>query len=99
MERKRNRLEVIRDILTVVRNKNGKIKPTQILYKSNLSHSMMKDYLDELLKKEFLLEIQTKTGRIYAITEKGNKFLMEYPTIVNFMQSFGLSEKKSESVF
>lgn len=99
MERKRNRLEVIRDILIVVRNKNGKIKPTQILYKSNLSHMMMKDYLDELLKKEFLIEIKTKTGRTYAITEKGNKFLSEYPTIVNFMQSFGLAEKKSESIF
>jgi predicted transcriptional regulator len=99
MEKKRNRLEVIRDILLVVRNKNGKIKPTQILYKSNLSHMMMKDYLEELLKKEFLLEIKTKTGRVYAITEKGNKFLEEYTTIANFMQSFGLADNKTESSF
>lgn len=96
MEKKRNRLEVIRDILTVIRNKNGRIKPTQILYKSNLSHLMMKDYMAELLEKKFIIEIKSKDSRTYAITEKGNKFLAEYNTISNFMQSFGLANNAQE---
>jgi len=96
MEKKRNRLEVIRDILTVIRNKNGRIKPTQILYKSNLSHLMMKYYMAELLEKKFIIEIKSKDSRTYAITEKGNKFLAEYNTISNFMQSFGLANNAQE---
>ena len=54
MTKKRNKLEIIKDILEVIKNKNGKIKPTHILYKSNLSYIMMDDYLTELIssKKE-----------------------------------------------
>ena len=91
MERKRSRLEVIRDILLVIRNKNGRIKPTQILYKSNLSHLMMKDYLGDLMGKGFVTVKNTPEGKRYSITEKANKYLAEYGTISNFMDSFGLS--------
>lgn len=90
MERKRNKLEIIQDILTVIRDRNGKIKPTQILYKSNLSHVMMKEYLDELISKGFITSKEDKHGKTYLITEKGNKYLAEYKTILNFMESFGL---------
>jgi predicted transcriptional regulator len=92
MEKKRNRLEVIRDILLVIQSKNGRIKPTQILYKSNLSHFMMKDYLGDLIKQGLIKETSSSSGRTYAITEKGMKYLSEYRTISNFMESFGLSE-------
>ena len=94
MEKKRNRLEVIRDILLVIRNKNGRIKPTQILYKSNLSHTMMKEYLADLISRDLVKETTTKEGRVYAITNKGNSYLSEYGTIINFMDSFGLNEEQ-----
>ena len=94
MERKRSRLEVIRDILIVIRDKNGRVKPTQILYKSNLSHAMMKEYLTDLIKKGLIKEMKTKDGRTYAITEKGNNYVEEYRTIVNFLDSFGLNEEE-----
>lgn len=97
-EKKRNRLEVIRDILIVIRDKNGKAKPTHILYKSNLSHIMMKDYIKDLLSKEFIKESHTKEGRRYSITEKGIKYLQEYKTVINFVESFGLSPN-SENEF
>lgn len=90
MERKRNKLEVIKDILTVIRAKNGKIKPTHILYKSNLSHQMMKEYLGELLNKGFIEEIPIKNSKTYSITNKGTNYLEEYNTIVTFTSSFGL---------
>ena len=97
MERKRNKLEIIRDILIVIRNKNGKIKPTHILYKSNLSHIMMKEYLNEMIKKGFIKEGKSTTGKTYFITEKGNKYLAEYNTISNFMDSFGLTPNQESS--
>ncbi len=90
MNKKRNKLEIIRDILQAIRNRNGRIKPTHILYKSNLSHQMMEEYLKELKEKDFIVEIKNKTGRTYAITEKGNNYLNKYSLIMDFTESFGL---------
>lgn len=90
MNKKRNRLEVIRDILEVVRAKSGKIKPTHILYKSNLSHQMMEEYLEELIEKGFLVRHAKEKGKTYSITEKGLKYLSQYRMIAEFTNSFGL---------
>lgn len=92
MNKKRNRLEIIRDILEVIRNKSGKIKPTHILYKSNLSHAMMEEYLTELKQKEFIKEQKTAVSRTYIITEKGLKYLSQYSLVSEFASSFGLNE-------
>ncbi len=91
MTKKRNRLEVIRDILEVIRERSGKIKPTHILYKSNLSHSMMEEYLQELISKSFIEQKMTKEGKRYAITDKGLKYLAQYRLITDFTSSFGLT--------
>ena len=90
MERKRNRLEVIRDILKVIRDKNGKIKPTHILYKSNLSYQMMNEYLDELIAKGFIIRLEKEKGKTYSLTKKGFDYLEQYNLINEFTNSFGL---------
>jgi len=96
MSRKRSKLEIIRDILVVIKEKNGKIKPTHILYKSNLSYQMMEEYLKELIGKGFVVEHEIFSGKkktsskIYEITKKGNIFLSKYREVANFMESFGL---------
>lgn len=94
MERKRNKLEVIRDILLVIQEKNNRAKPTRILYKSNLSHMMMKEYLKDLITRGLIKENQAKDSRTYSLTQKGTNYLSEYRTIVNFMDSFGLNEEE-----
>lgn len=81
---------MIKDILSTIDNKKGGIKPTHILYKSNLSHHMMDDYLTELISKEFITKKQIKNGRIYLITKKGKDYLDQYKLIVSFTESFGL---------
>lgn len=90
MAEKRNRIRIIHDILLAIQQKGGKIKPTHLLYKSNLSYQRMNDYLKELMDKEFVEEEQVKDKKFYRITEKGNVFLQEYQKIVNFTESFGL---------
>jgi predicted transcriptional regulator len=92
MNKKRDRLQIVHDILKAVQDKNGKIKPTHILYKSNLSHQMLDEYLGELISKGFIVENQTKTGKTYSMTPKGFEYLQKYRTIVDFIDSFGLSE-------
>ncbi|MDO8460113.1 MAG: winged helix-turn-helix domain-containing protein [Nanoarchaeota archaeon] len=90
MNKKRTKLEVIRDILNTIKSKNGKIKPTHILYKSNLSYQMMDEYLTELKGKGFIIDNGKQKGRTYTVTEKGFKFLEQYNLIVDFTSSFGL---------
>jgi predicted transcriptional regulator len=90
MDKKRDRLEIIKDILSVIRQRNGKIKPTHILYKSNLSHQMMEDYLGELKEKGFIQEHKKERGKTYSVTEKGSEYLDKYKLIEDFSTSFGL---------
>ena len=59
MAKKRERLDVIKDILRVTRD-NRQIKPTRLLYASNLSPQMFKEYVDELLKKADQIMYQDK---------------------------------------
>jgi predicted transcriptional regulator len=92
MNKKRNRLEIIKDILEVIKTKNGRIKPTHILYKSNLSYQMMEEYLSELIKKEFIVQIKNGKSKSYFITQKGQDYLSQYKLISEFTQSFGLNE-------
>lgn len=90
MNKKRDRLQIVHDILNVIKDKNGRIKPTHILYKSNLSYQMMEEYLTDLIAKGFIIEIKTKTGKTYALTEKGFNYLEKYSLISEFTTSFGL---------
>jgi len=91
MAKKRERLEVIHDILRVVRDSNNSIKPTRLLYASNLSPQMFKDYVQELLTKGFIEEnIDKKEKKTFTLTKKGFEFLEQYKVIVDFIGNFGL---------
>ncbi len=88
--KKRERLTIIRDILIVIRDTRN-IKPTRLLYASNLSPQMFKDYVNELLNKKFIkLEISEKEKKTFSLTKKGYDFLQEYRIIENFIKNFGL---------
>jgi len=89
MAKKRERLEVIRDILKVIQNSRN-IKPTRLLYASNLSPQMFKDYVDELLNKKFVIAEENDGKRTFSLTKKGQDFLQEYRVIENFVDNFGL---------
>ncbi|MFH1607628.1 MAG: winged helix-turn-helix domain-containing protein [archaeon] len=90
MARKRERLEVIRDILKSIMQ-NRQIKPTRLLYSSNLSPQMFKEYINELISKKFItLEVDKKEKKFFSLTKKGQDFLQEYRMIENFVENFGL---------
>lgn len=87
---KRNKLEIIRDILEIVQSHRNKIKPTPLLRRSNISSSNFKQYFQDLIKKKFIKEISTNEGRFISLTERGYKFLEKYKTIINFIDEFEL---------
>lgn len=91
MAKKRERLEVINDILNAIKASNNSIRPTKLLHSSNVSPQMFADYKKELLKKKFILELSDENNRTYfSLSEKGFKYLEEYKTILNFIENFGL---------
>ena len=85
---KRNKLEIIRDILKIIQENNS-IKPTPLLRKSNISSSRFKKYYSDLLKKNFIQETYEKTKNI-TLTEKGHLYLEKYSAIINFIDEFEL---------
>lgn len=90
MKEKRDKMQIIYDILASIVDKRGRIKPTHLLYKSNLSHGRLMHYVEELLKKEFIAKDFDENERYYTITDKGHVFLAEYKRMREFAESFGL---------
>ena len=91
MAKKRERLEVIYDILRIIQNHHNSIKPTPLLRYSNLSSQSFSDYLDGLMQKKFVKEIADKKGRKYlTLTDKGFKYLEKYKLILGFIDEFEL---------
>ena len=87
---KRGKLEIIKDILTLIKDHRNSIKPTPLLRQSNISSSRFKEYFNELLERNFIREIIHKKRKTISLTEKGLKFLEKYKTIVSFIDEFEL---------
>ena len=96
MSQRRSRLELIFDILIAIQNRGGKIKPTHLMYKSNLSHKLLNNYLEELVTKGLVtVEEETIKRKVaplktVVITEKGLGFLSEFRRMREFTDAFGL---------
>lgn len=88
---KRSRLEIIRDILKVIRDSNSVISPTKLLRLSNLSYQMFEEYLGEL-KSKGMVELKQYKGKrnVYALTPKGKEFLEKYEDFISFLREFGI---------
>ena len=91
MQKKRERLEIINDILDIIRDHNNSIKPTPLLRFSNMSTQRFNEYYTELIEKDFIREDTDKNGRKFiTLTDKGFQFLQKYQTIMGFVEEFDL---------
>ena len=84
------KLEIIYDILKVIKKNYNSIKPTPLLRQSNISSLRFKKYLSELMDKKLVKEANHKGNKYISLTEKGLKFLEKYKTIINFIEEFEL---------
>ena len=90
MSERRSKVAILGDILNIIYKKNGKAKPTHILYGANLSHDRLKMYLNSLLEQGFI-EKKIRGGHtVYVITNKGKEFLNEYNRMTRFFDAFGI---------
>lgn len=91
LNKKRERLEVIHDILCKIQENHNSIKPTPLMRYSNLSSQSFSEYHDELLKKGLVREMLDSKGRKYlTLTDKGFKYLEKYKLILGFIDEFEL---------
>ena len=91
MVKKRSRLEIIYNILKIIKDKNNSIKPTPLLRYSNLSSQSFSEYYDELLDKGFIRKEYDKKRRKYiTLTDKGFEYIRKYRLILGFIDEFEL---------
>lgn len=90
MARKRDRIDIIWDMLTSIQHKGGEIKPTHLMYKANLSHKQLKNYLEELVEKNFVRKVKKKNYDYIIITDEGLKFMEKIREMKEFEKTFGL---------
>lgn len=91
MAKRRTKIDIINDMLLSMREKGGKIKPTHLMYKANLSHKLLNTYLEDLVSNEMVTEVKSKDNYTYLIiTDKGLEFLTEFQKMKEFQKSFGI---------
>ena len=90
MEGKRTKSDIIGDMLSSVISKGGQIKPTHLMYKSNMSHGQMKNYLDDLIQKDLVKKVKKGNYDYVIITDKGHEFMHKLREMKEFEKAFGL---------
>ncbi|MBI2042909.1 hypothetical protein HYT25_00795 [Candidatus Pacearchaeota archaeon] len=90
MERKRNRVEIIHDMLRIIQERGGRIKKTHLMYKANLSHKQMTSYLKDLIKNGLIIDKRAEERNLILITERGRDFFVKYAQMREFEKTFGL---------
>jgi predicted transcriptional regulator len=89
--KKRDRLEVIFDILKIVRDHNNSITLTPLLRQCNLSSTRFYSYYAELLAKDFVKEVVNPKDKKYiTLTDKGFNYLEKYKTILGLITELDL---------
>lgn len=91
MRAKRDKLSIMHEMLEVILKKGAGVGPTQLMYRANLSHDMLVEYLNEMKLKGLIEESKGRSGgRVYLLTDKGHLFLRDYKAVKGFMVSYGL---------
>jgi predicted transcriptional regulator len=88
----RSKMRILADMMRAIQSEGEEgAGPTKILYAANLSHDRLTQYLDELIEKELIREVNPESdNRIYFLTEKGREFLREFVRMERFSEAFGI---------
>ncbi len=90
MNVRRTKIDIVNDMLTSINDKGGKIKPTHLMYKANLSHKLLNVYLEDLISNDLVKEVNESSNKYLILTHKGIEFLNQFRKMKEFQKSFGL---------
>ncbi|MCS7119864.1 MAG: winged helix-turn-helix domain-containing protein [Nitrososphaerota archaeon] len=76
---KRSKLEMYLDVLEVI--SSGVNKPTNIMYRCNLSWIPLKEILQSMVGRGLIREIRMGNKRIYEVTERGLDLLKYFKNV------------------
>jgi predicted transcriptional regulator len=78
---RRSAFEVRLDVLSVV--SEGCAKPTQIMYRSNTSWTVLQEILSWLTASGFLRQSEERSRTEYAVTDKGYAIVRDYVRLLD----------------
>ena len=90
INRKRDKLEIIEDLLLIIQKYQNKIKPTPLMRYANLSSASFQEYVNELLDKELIEVVIYSKRKHYALTQKGVEFIQQYQKLKGLIAEFNL---------
>jgi predicted transcriptional regulator len=90
MNPRRTKMDIVNDMLASINEKGGRIKPTHLMYKANLSHKLLNTYLEDLVSNELVKEVNESDNKYLILTTKGVEFLNQFRKMKEFQKSFGL---------
>ena len=85
MTGKRSRLEIYLDVLEEINR--GVNRPTNIMYRCNLSWRPLKEILRSLMEKGLIKEIKQDNHRCYILTERGRNVLFSLKKLMYIFYS------------
>jgi len=87
----RSKARIYADILGSILRRGGKSRPTHILLGANLSHDRLMKHLSQLVELDLVLESAENGDRVYKLTDKGRKFIVEFVKVEKFAEAFGVN--------
>ena len=95
---RRSKLEMYVEILAVLAHR-GPLKLTHIMYKANVSCSVLSEYLEFLAKQELVEERYAKKRRIYAVTQRGITVLKAFRELKQALPILEEDKRQTSLIF
>jgi predicted transcriptional regulator len=87
----RSKTRIYADVLDAILRRGGKSGPTHILLGANLSYDRLMKHLGQLVELDLISEDSDNGDKVFKLTEKGRKFIIEFVKVEKFAEAFGIT--------
>ncbi len=87
----RSKSRLAYDVLAALSQDGGASHVSRLLLLANLTHARLKEHLDDMLAKGWVVQSEEDGRKVVALTDAGHKVLRELQKIDEAMNDFGLA--------